>query len=264
VVHLSTSSSRPQWQLPTGVTRGVWEYTQSGHIAQEYDEYFALNRLFEFDEQVLARYFHRPGLVVDLGCGTGRALIGLARHGFHGVAVDLSMHMLRIVAEKARLENLDIQGIQANLVELDCIADQSADYVICLFSTLGMIRGRAYRQQVLDHARRILKTGGLFVMHVHNFWYNLFDPLGRRWLVQHVLEKIRHGDMEWGDKFFHFHGIAQLFLHTFRQSELRKALKNAGFKIHEWIPLDTDRQRPLGSPWCFGRFRANGWIAVCE
>ena len=56
-------------------------------------------------------------------------------------------HMLRIVAEKARLENLDIQGVQANLVELDCIADQSADYVICLFSTLGMIRGREYRQR---------------------------------------------------------------------------------------------------------------------
>ena len=142
---LVTSSSRPQWQLPTGVTRGVWEYTQSDHIAQEYDEYFAENRLFEFDEQVLSRFFHRPGLVVDLGSGTGRALIGLARHGFHGVAVDLSMHMLHIVAEKARLENLDIQGIQANLVELDCIADQSADYVICLFSTLGMIRGREYR-----------------------------------------------------------------------------------------------------------------------
>jgi ubiquinone/menaquinone biosynthesis C-methylase UbiE len=264
VVHLSTLSSPPQWQLPTGVTRGVWEYTQSDHIAQEYDEYFALNRLFEFDEQVLARFFRRTGLVVDLGCGTGRALIGLARHGFHGVAVDLSMHMLQIVAEKARLENLDIQGIQANLVELDCIADQSADYVICLFSTLGMIRGRDYRQTVLNHARRILKPGGLFVMHVHNFWFNLFDPLGRRWLLQHTLEKLRHGDMEWGDKFFHFHGIAQLFLHTFRQSELRKALKDADFKIHAWIPLDADRQRPLAHAWFFGRFRANGWIAVCE
>ena len=242
----------------------MWEYAQSDHIAQEYDEYFALNRLFEFDEQVLARHFRRPGLVVDLGCGTGRGIIGLARRGFRGVAVDLSMHMLGIVAQKARLEKLDIQGVQANLVELDCLADQSADYVICLFSTLGMIRGRAYRQRVLEHARRILKPGGLFVMHVHNFWYNLFDPLGRRWLVQHVLEKIRHGDMQWGDKFFEFHGIAQMFLHTFTQGELRKALKRAGFRIREWIPLDADRQRPLKHAWFFGRFRANGWIAVCE
>ena len=261
---MSTSTSRPQWQLPSGVPRGVWEYTQSDHIANEYDEYFALNRLFEFDEQVLAHHFHKPGLVFDLGCGTGRALIGLARRGFPGVAVDLSSHMLGIVAEKARRENLDIQGIQANLVDLDCIADHSADYVICLFSTLGMIRGREYRQRVLQHIRRILKPGGLYVMHVHNFWYNLFDPLGRRWLVQHIREKFRHKEIEWGDKFFHFHGIAQMFLHTFTHTELQTALNQAGFKIREWIPLNTDRQRPLKCPRWFGRFRANGWIAVCE
>lgn len=259
-----STSTRPQWQLPSGVTRGVWEYAQADHIAREYDEYFAENRLFEFDEQVLARFFRRPGVVVDLGCGTGRAIVGLARRGFQGVAVDLSMHMLNIVAQKARLEDLDIKCIQANIVELNCLADRSADYVLCLFSTLGMIRGLEYRQQALGHARRILKPGGLFVMHVHNFWYNLFDPLGRRWLARHAWEKFRHGDMQWGDKFFHFHGIAQMFLHTFTQTELQTALKRSGFKIHDWIPLDADRQRPLRNSWFFGRFRANGWIAVCE
>jgi SAM-dependent methyltransferase len=265
VVHLSKSSIPiPQWQLPSGVPRGVWEYTQSEHIADEYDEYFALNRLFEFDEQVLGHYFRHPGVVVDLGTGTGRALIGLARRGFTGVAVDLSPHMLRIVAEKAGLENLNIHCLQANIVDLDCLSDQSADYVICMFSTLGMIRGRENRQRVLKNARRILKPGGLFVMHVHNFWFNLFDPLGRRWLVHHLIEKLRHEDVEWGDKFFHFHGIAQMFLHTFSETELRTVLRHAGFRISQWIPLGVDRQRPLSRPWLLGRFRANGWIVVCE
>ncbi len=180
------------------------------------------------------------------------------------MAVDLSIHMLRIAAEKAMQENLNIQAVQANIVELDCLSDQSADYVICLFSTLGMIRGRANRQRVLGHARRILKPGGLFVIHVHNIWYNFFDPLGRRWLVKHLWDKIRHRDVEWGDKFFHFHGIAQMFLHTFTQGELHASLREAGFKIRECIPLNTERQRPLGRPWLFGRFRANGWIVVCE
>ena len=258
------TSSRPQWQLLNGVPRGVWEYAQSEHIAEEYDKYFAQNRLFEFDEQVLARWFRSPGLVVDLGAGTGRALVGLARRGFSGLAIDLSPHMLRIVAHKARLENLNIQVLQANLVELDCLSDRSADYAICLFSTLGMIRGRENRQRVLDHARRILKPGGLFVIHVHNFWFNLFDPLGRRWLVRHFFDKVRHDEVEWGDKYFHFHGIAQMFLHTFMQFELRTALRLAGFKIREWIALNAERQRPLLHPWWFGRFRANGWIAVCE
>ena len=56
-----------------------------------------------------------------------------------------------------------------------------------LFSTLGMIRGRENRQRVLNHVRRILKPGGLFVVHVHNLWYNLYDPGGPWWLVKNLL-----------------------------------------------------------------------------
>ena len=57
------STRRPSWQLPAGVTRGSWDYIQADHIAHDYDDYFAYNSLFEFDEQVLARHFTQPGLV---------------------------------------------------------------------------------------------------------------------------------------------------------------------------------------------------------
>ena len=48
---------------------------------------------------------------------------------------------------------------RANLVELDGVRDKSLDGAICLFSTLGMIRGRKNRRRVLDHAQRILRPG---------------------------------------------------------------------------------------------------------
>jgi len=258
------ASGLPQWRLPRGVTRGVWQYTQADHIAEGYDDYFALNRLFEFDEHVLASHFSRPGLVVDLGCGTGRALVGLARRGFRGLAVDLSPAMLQIVAEKAKSEDLPIHPLQANLVELDCLRSRSVDYGICLFSTLGMIRGRENRHRLLLHARRILKPGGLFVLHVHNLWYNLFNPAGRRWLLRHLPAVLLGRRLELGDKFFYYRAIPQMFLHTFTRRELVRALGRAGFRIRELIPLNTDRQQPLARPWFFGRVRANGWIVVCE
>ena len=255
---------RPEWQLPQGVTRGVWQYAQAEHIANRYDEYFAGNRLFEFDEQVLARHFGRPGLVVDLGCGTGRALVPLARRGFRGLGVDLSAHMLQVLGKKARQEHLPIGGLQANLIELDCIRDDAVDYCICLFSTLGMIRGRQNRQRVLAHAQRILKPGGLFVLHVHNFWYSLFDPLGRRWVARHLLRSLLDRDVERGDKFFNYRGIPKMFLHTFTRRELVRGLVRTGFRLQELIPLHATRQRPLASPWLLGWLRANGWIAVCR
>ncbi len=259
-----SGTHRTDRQLPEGVAPGVWEYTQSDQVAARYDKYFAQNKLFEFDEQVLARHLTRPGLVADLGCGTGRALVPLARRGFAGLAVDLSMRMLQIVGEKAALEDLPIYRLRANLVRLDCLRDESVDYGLCLFSTLGMIRGRAQRVKMLRHARRILKPGGVFVLHVHNLWFNLFRAGGRRWLARHVWETTLHRDVEWGDKFFDYRGVPKMFLHTFRRRELRADLVEAGFRMGEQIPLAAGRHGRLRWPWFFGGLRANGWIVVCH
>jgi SAM-dependent methyltransferase len=258
------STRRPSWQLPVGVTRGTWDYIQSDHIAHDYDDYFAYNSLFEFDEQVLARHFPRPGLVIDLGCGTGRALVPLARRGFRGLAVDLSAEMLAVVGDKAAEENLPIERLRANLVELDCLADASVDYAISLFSTVGMIQGRANRQRALAHVRRVMKPGGVFVLHVHNFWYNLYDPGGPWWVLRSLLRAAIRRDIEVGDKFFDYRRIPNMFLHVFRRGELTAALAKAGFRIREMIPLDPRRHAALRWPWLLSNLRANGWVVVCE
>ncbi len=246
------------------MTRGVWEYAQAEHIAQDYDEYFAHNRMFELDEAVLARSFPTPGVVVDLGAGTGRALVPLVRRGHRGVAVDLSREMLDVIRDKADEESLSIDRVCANLVELGCLADASADYCMCLFSTLGMIRGRDNRGRVLDHTRRILKTGGMFVIHVHNLWYNLYDPGGPWWLLKNLWRAIVRRDIEAGDKFFDYRLIPNMFLHAFRRRELLGALRRAGFRVTELIRLDPRRHQPLRWPWLLGDLRANGWIVVCK
>ena len=117
--------------------------------------------------------------------------------GFHCVAVDLSRPVLRREAA-AEAENLLVDRLLANLVELDCLRDQSADQCISMYSTLGMIRGRENRRQFLRHVRRILKPGGTFVVHVHNRWYNLFQPQSRWWFLtnlaaQHAWPRRRSG-----------------------------------------------------------------------
>ena len=253
----------PQWRLPSGITLGLWQYAHADHIAYDYDDYFARNSLFEFDESVLVRLFTRPGLLVDLGCGTGRLLVPFARRGFRGLAVDLSMPMLDIVGQKAREESLPIDRLRANLTQLDCLRDNVADYAICMFSTLGMIRGRANRLCVLRHARRLLKPGGKFVLHVHNRWYNLFDPQGRVWIAHNLLGALFRRDQEPGDKFFDYRGIPNMFLHVFMRRELKADLDAAGFRIVDFIALDTQRRHALRYAWFLGRLRANGWIVVC-
>jgi SAM-dependent methyltransferase len=257
-------TERPAWQLPPGVSRGLGDYVHAPHIAYDYDDYFALNSLFEFDEAVLKRHFDRPGLVADLGCGTGRALVPLVRAGHRGLAVDLSEHMLDVVREKAAEESLPIDCVRANLVELDAIADAAADYAMCMFSTLGMIRGRDNRRRVLGHARRILRPGGRLVLHVHNYWYNLRDPDGPLWVMGNLLTAPFRRDVEIGDRWFPYRGLPSMFLHVFRWRELAGDLTSAGFRIIERIPLNAQRRHALTRPWLFGPLRTNGWIVAGE
>ncbi len=258
------SGSKPTWQLPRGVTRGSLDYIESPAIADGYDEDLAFGSDWQFDEEVIQQFIPPTGLVADLGCGTGRALLPLVRRGNRGLAVDLSAEMLRIVREKADAEQLQLDTLQANLVELDPIASQSVDHALCMFSTLGMIKGAAHRKTFLDHAWRILKPGGRLVVHVHNFWFNLLEPDGAWWIARHLVRSRLTRDMERGDKYYHYRGIPNFFLHVFSRREFRQALKASQFHIREMIPLRTDRQARLPCPWLLGRMRASGWIALCE
>jgi ubiquinone/menaquinone biosynthesis C-methylase UbiE len=233
-------------------------------VATDYDAYFAENELFAFDQSLLDAWFPQPGVVVDLGCGTGRNLIALAHRAFPCLGVDLSLPMLRVVGQKAADGGLPVDRVAANMVELDCFRDAWADYALCMFSTLGMIRGAENRHRVIGHVRRILKLGGRFVLHVHNVWYNVFNPAGRRWLIRHLAARACGRRVDPGDKVFAYRGIPKMYLHTFTYRELTGLLRGAGFRVREIVPLAAGRAGPLSRPWLLGRVRANGWIVLAE
>src|ERR1051326_3378681 len=177
-------SSVPDWRLPPGVTRGLWDYLHDADIARNYDASLAGSALFASDQRFAERQFDRPGRLIDLGCGTGRLLVPFARRGYWVLGVDLSAEMLKKTGERADEPGESVHRLKANLVDLACLRDESFDYAACLFSTLGMIAGSDHRRRVIRHTYRLLRPGGRFVLHVHNRWFNVWDPSGKKWLVQ--------------------------------------------------------------------------------
>jgi ubiquinone/menaquinone biosynthesis C-methylase UbiE len=252
------------WQLPVGVDHGLWDYLNSTSLARGYDVALAGPTLFNADEDFVERHCPTPGRLIDLGCGTGRLLLAFARRGFQVVGVDLSAEMLAVAREKAAEAGVAVSLVQANLAELNAVADGAFDYAACLFSTLGMVRGADIRRRVVDHVFRVLRPGGRFVLHVHNRWFNAFDPVGRRWLVRNLLASALDRDKV-GDRDMPVHqGIAGLTLHSFTRTEVIRLLRRAGFRIVEVQKIGLAKEGKLSWPALFGALRAYGYLLAAE
>src|SRR5438309_6132575 len=84
----------PDWQLPPGVDRGLWDYLHAADMVAGYDEQMRTSHLARADVAFCEHVFRTPGKLLDLGCGTGRLCAHFAAKGYECVGVDLSDEML--------------------------------------------------------------------------------------------------------------------------------------------------------------------------
>lgn len=260
-------SNPTDWQLPPGVSPGTQEYFESEEVASDYDNYFEYTSLFDLDESLIVDELGQAepnASVADFGCGTGRALVAAAEVGYRGLAIDMSDRMLDIVQKKAVDQQLSIDCVKANLVQLDGFQDDCVQHGVCLFSTLGMIQGHGNRRRAVEHFRRMIQPGGKLIIHVHNYWYNLYDPGGPKWMIRNRFQSWFNKDIERGDRTYDYRGVYNMFLHVFTRREIRSLLQGAGFGIQKMIPLNPTRMNRLSHSWLFSSLRCNGWLIVCN
>jgi SAM-dependent methyltransferase len=118
-------------------------------------------------EEIFRRASRPIRSLLDLGCGTGRHSVELARRGYEVVGVDLSEGMLERARRRAigsapgstTFVHGDIQTIQL---------ERQFDAVLSMFAVVGyQIRDDAVRS-TFANVRRHLEPGGVFIFDV---WY---------------------------------------------------------------------------------------------
>jgi hypothetical protein len=57
-----------------------------------------------------------------------------------------------------------------------------------------------------------------------------------------------------------YRGIPGMRVHLYRWGELKRAIRNAGFRIDEVLPLDEISAMTIARPWLAHGLRAGGWI----
>lgn len=239
--------SIPQWRRPRGVAPGTWEYVHQRSIADHYDAFVADTPLCGLDQQILQESLPGPNrprseVIIDLGCGSGRTALPLAKRGYDVIGVDLSRAMLEIMIRKFRASCTvgKVFPVQANLVELGCFAEHSIDHAVCLFSTMGMIQGRANRRSMLATLFRLVRPGGSFILHVHHRWAALREHQGFRKLARSWWTALQDQNSEFGDSTYAYRGLQSMFMHRFSKRELKHDLQATGWTIAKIDPISID------------------------
>jgi len=98
--------------------------------------------------------------ILDLGCGTGRHSIFLARQGFNVYALDVSKTGVEITKKKAESFNLDIKFKVRDMKDLP-YSNNYFDAVICIFVLgHGLLNDN---KKAVEEIYRVLKPNGMVV-----------------------------------------------------------------------------------------------------
>jgi SAM-dependent methyltransferase len=98
------------------------------------------------------------GPILELGCGTGRVALHLARRGYEVIGLDRDPELLEALAERAEGLPLGVHRADARDFELP----RQTGLVLAPTHLLQLLPGRAERSECLRSVARALRPGGLF------------------------------------------------------------------------------------------------------
>jgi ubiquinone/menaquinone biosynthesis C-methylase UbiE len=176
------------------------------NIAHSYDEQlarhireFLLIKKTRLTVKTLKKYGISKGRGIDLGCGTGWYLKNISEYGYEMTGIDSSELLVGEAKKNNRNNRVLIK--EGNILELE-FSDNSFDFAYCI-NSLHHLRNYGEIDKAFSESHRILKKGGLFIIHELNTFFlfriylNYIFPLtnkidrfgGESWLEPKALLK---------------------------------------------------------------------------
>ena len=187
--------------------------------------------LWESERVVLGRFVPKSARVLELGCGAGRAAVGMAREGWSDIlATDFSPEM--VGAAGAVVERTGTSGrVRCEVADATALpySENTFDAVVFAFNGLLMIPGPGRRELAIREVARVLKPGGVFFFSGH-------DREATR--AEHWREETRRwaqgerdgGADRLGDTLYDT-PQGRVFIHSALETELRDELDAAGLEV---------------------------------
>jgi SAM-dependent methyltransferase len=114
--------------------------------------------------------------ILDIGCGTGRHCIEMAKRGYSMTGIDLSESMLERAREKAVAEKVDVNFQQMDATRLTF--SNGFDMVIMMCEgAFPLMETDELNFSILENATRALKSGGKLIFTTLNGLFPLFHSI---------------------------------------------------------------------------------------
>ena len=162
----------------------------------------------EYLTDILKDYGVEDGLVLDLGCGTGKLTRLLAGKGYDMIGVDLSEEMLEIAMEHQAEEGGEILYLLQDMREFELYGTVAAVVSIC--DSMNYLMEYDDLVQVLSLVNNYLDPGGVFVFDL-NTPYKYREILGE----QTIAENREEGSFIWENYFDEEDGVNEYDLTLF-------------------------------------------------
>ena len=130
--------------------------------------------------------------IIDVGAGTGRYSVTLAKEGYDVTAVELVKHNLMTLKAK----NSPVKAYQGNATNLSKFKDNSFDMVL-LFGPLYHLISKEDKLKALMEAKRIVKKDGFILI---SYYMNEYAIITHGFKDNNILDAINNNEV---DESFH-------------------------------------------------------------
>jgi len=155
-----------------------WYQVLFKNNAANYDrEVFTQGTMGETDFMEKELGFDREKAILDIGCGTGRHSVELARRGYRVTGVDLSEKQLERAKEKAKTAGVTVDFRKENAVTLDYPPQYDLAMIICE-GAFPLMETDEMNFAILKNAVKALKPGGKLILTTLNALFPLFKQAG--------------------------------------------------------------------------------------
>jgi SAM-dependent methyltransferase len=160
-----------------------WYEELFSNYAKKYDaESFTAGTMGEVDFLEKEIGFDKAKDILDIGCGTGRHAIELAKRGYSVTGIDLSAAQLERARQKAREADVSVDFLQLNACSMTFNCEFDFAIMLCE-GGFSLQETDAMNYQILESASRALRSPGKFIFSALSALYpichNLIDFISR-------------------------------------------------------------------------------------